>query len=323
MAIREHRSVWYENQTVYYMDQRRIPQQMVVKAAKTVDEVVEAIVTLAVRGAPAISLAGAYGLVLARDRGENLEESRRKLLSSRPTAVNLAWAIERMFWVVPEQFLSEARRIDEENEANDRLLARYGATLIQDGDVVLTHCHTGYLASGGYGTALGVLRMAFEEGKRFEVLVDETRPLLQGARLTAWELDQLGIPFHIITDSMAGHFMGQGRVQKVIVGADRVTAQGDVANKIGTYSLAVLARHHKIPFYVASPFSTLDVKILSGLEIPIEERSSIEVTRLVGRDDFPAYNPAFDVTPYQLIDAIITEKGIFQSPYHFHWEGTL
>jgi len=252
------------------------------------------------------------------------------LASTRPTAVNLFWAIERMRGLLSEleggeiddiraALVAEALAIYAEDIEINRKMGNFGASLLNDGDTVLTHCNAGALATAGYGTALGVIRAAFESGKRVSVLADETRPFLQGARLTAWELHKDGIPVTVITDNMAGSIMAKGEIQKIVVGADRIAANGDVANKIGTFSVAVLAWRHDIPFYVAAPLSTIDLSLSDGTLIPIEERSADEVTHIGDRrivpDGVPVRNPAFDVTPNSLVSAIITEKGIAEAPY--------
>ena len=260
--------------------------------------------TLAVRGAPAIGIAAAYAMALADDR----EAAGELLRSTRPTAVNLAWALERCRDA--EDPLEVARRLHREQHEADRAMAELGAELFGEGTRALTHCNTGALATGGIGTACGVLRVAWEQGRLAEVWVDETRPLLQGARLTAWELRQAGIPHRVVADSAAGSLMAQGRVDRVIVGADRIAANGDVANKVGTYPLAVLADRHGVPFYVAAPVSTIDPATPDGSAIPIEERDPAEV--VTGAD---AFNPAFDVTPAELITAIVTEAGVLEPPY--------
>ncbi len=266
---------------------------------------------MAVRGAPAIGLAAAYGLALA---GDGFEEAAAELVDTRPTAVNLRWAIERS----REAFaggglaavLELARRMEREQEAADRKLAQLGAERFAEGDRALTHCNTGPLATGGYGTAGGVLHAAWDAGRLSHVWVSETRPLLQGARLTAWELEHAGIPFRVVTDGSAGALMERGLVDRVVVGADRIAANGDVANKVGTYPLAALARRHGIPFYVAAPLSTLDPETPEGSGIPIEERDPSEVVA-----GAPALNLAFDVTPAELVSAIFTEAGALEPPY--------
>jgi methylthioribose-1-phosphate isomerase len=322
------------------IDQTRLPHETVLVACRTPEEVAQAITSMRVRGAPAIGVAAAYGMALGAQAHttvdpqtfvEDLERSANMLRSTRPTAVNLRWAIERMFArgrSVAEQsgvpaaraaLLILADEMAEEDVVTNRRIGAFGLDLVPVGANVLTHCNAGALATVDYGTALGVVRAAHDAGREIHVYVDETRPFLQGARLTAWELQQLGVPMTLITDSMAGHFMNRGQVDLVVVGADRVAANGDVANKIGTYSLAVLARENGVPFYVAAPISTIDLSIKSGAEIPIEERSSREVTEIAGASIAPAgvhaAHPAFDVTPARLVSAIITERGILRAPY--------
>src|SRR5213593_4111652 len=290
------------------LDQRRLPHEMVYVTCRTSHEVASAIAGMIVRGAPAIGVAAAFGMALAKKRGDDLAFAAMELRGARPTAVNLAWAVDRMLRA--EGKASEAEAIFEEDlEANHRI-GRFGAELLGASATVLTHCNAGALATAGYGTALGVVRAAIESGKRVAVFADETRPYLQGARLTAWELQQDGIDVTLITDNMSGHFFQQGTFAAVIVGADRIAANGDTANKIGTYSLAVLAQAHGLPFYVAAPFSTIDPSLPDGRAIPIEERDAREVQELGGQrlvpEGTPARNPAFDVTPAGLITAIIT-----------------
>jgi methylthioribose-1-phosphate isomerase len=319
------------------LDQTELPGRVAFRDCHTVEQLWDAIRRLQVRGAPAIGVAAAYGVVLGmRQVFEHtweaaLQQLRRitnHLASSRPTAVNLFWALERMEAVgtqasggfdlqrYRERLLAEARAIELDDKATCRAIGEHGASLIPDAAGVLTHCNAGSLATSGEGTALAVLYEASRQGKRFHVFVDETRPLLQGARLTAWELQQRALPCMLICDSMAGALMKAQRVQLVIVGADRIAANGDTANKIGTYSLAVLARHHDIPFYVAAPRSTFDSTLASGMEIPIEERAGEEITRGFGKATAPpgirTHNPAFDVTPASLISAIITERGLIR-----------
>ena len=327
---------WLGNK-VRILDQTRLPQQEVYLELDEHQTVASAIKRLSIRGAPAIGILGAYGMALGalKIRAESrddflkkLSEINRTLAATRPTARNLFWAIDRMQQVAeagdnPEQIkkalVDEAVNIHSEQIEADQKLSQFGAELIEDGFTILTHCNTGALATGGYGTALGIIKQAHEQGKRIKVLATETRPLLQGARLTAWELKKAAIPFKLITDSMAGYFMGQGEVDCVIVGADRIAANGYTANKIGTYTLAVLANAHGIPFYVAAPTSTIDMSLTSGYQIPIEERSPQEVTHIQGVAIAPegteVFNPAFDITPSQYITAIITEKGIIGKPY--------
>jgi methylthioribose-1-phosphate isomerase len=292
---------------VVLLDQRRLPDDVVEVRCSSPAEVAEAIRTMVVRGAPAIGIAAAYGMALASLRGEDLLEAERVLGASRPTAVNLPWALARMR---DEPTPERARALHEEEVERCRLMAAHAADLFAPGTRALTHCNAGGLATGGYGSALGALRTAAERGLLERVLVDETRPLLQGSRLTAWELEQAGIPHAVIADSAAGSMMARGEVDLVVTGADRIAANGDTANKIGTYSLAVLAAYHGIPFYVVAPSSTLDPGTPDGSAIPIEERDPAELT-----DRFPARNPAFDVTAAQLITAIVTENGVHRPPY--------
>jgi len=319
------------------IDQTQLPGKLVFLELRSYTEVVAAIKDMKVRGAPAIGVAAAYGIALG---AQNIKaENKAKFLSqfdqilqafsaARPTAVNLFRAIDRMKKVVEttgdvpktkQALINEAKKIHTDEEVAQERLSQLGAELIKDGATVLTHCNTGPLATAGYGTALGVIKAAAEQGKKIEVIATETRPLLQGARLTAWELMQENIPVTLITDSMAGYFMSRGKVNCVIVGADRIAANGDTANKIGTYTLAVLAKENGIPFYVAAPTSTIDLSLSSGAEIPIEERNPEEVTSIGGIRLAPkgvtAANPAFDVTPHRYVTAIITEKGIIRKPY--------
>ncbi len=292
---------------VVLLDQRRLPDEVVEVRCATAAEVADAIRDMVVRGAPAIGIAAAYGLALAALRGEELGEAERVLATSRPTAVNLPWALARMR---DDPTPERARLLHEEEVERCRRMAAHAAELFEPGTRALTHCNAGGLATGGYGSAVGALRAAAERGLLERVLVDETRPLLQGARLTAWELERAGIPHAVIADSAAGSLMARGEVDLVVTGADRIAANGDTANKIGTYSLAVLAAHHEIPFYVVAPSSTLDPDTPDGSGIPIEERDPAELT-----SRFPARNPAFDVTPAALIAAIITETGVHRAPY--------
>ncbi len=300
------------------IDQTRLPTELVEIECRTVEAVWEAIKQLRVRGAPAIGISAAYGVVVGLQTGRPLEEVIAYLASSRPTAVNLFWALERMKNAALQKrnLLAEARAIHEEDRAMCHAIGRYGADLLKSNSGVLTHCNAGGLATAEYGTALSVFFTAQDQGKRLHVFVDETRPLLQGARLTAWELAQRGIQATLICDNMAAQVMREGKVQAVVVGADRITANGDTANKIGTYSVAVLAHAHLIPFYVAAPTSTFDLSLPSGDLIPIEQRSSTEITHSFGKQTAPegidVYNPAFDVTPARLITAIITERGIIE-----------
>jgi methylthioribose-1-phosphate isomerase len=292
---------------VVLLDQRRLPHEVVEVRCASAAEVAEAIRAMVVRGAPAIGIAAAYGLALAALRGEDLAEAERVLAGSRPTAVNLPWALAEMRdGPTPER----ARALHEREVDRCRRMAAHAAGLFAPGTRALTHCNAGGLATGGYGSAVGALRAAWERGLLERVLVDETRPLLQGARLTAWELEQLAIPHAVVADSAAGSLMARGEVDLVVTGADRIAANGDTANKIGTYSLAVLAAHHRIPLYVVAPSSSVDPSALDGAGIPIEERDPAEVS-----DRFPARNPAFDVTPAGLIAAIVTERGVQRPPY--------
>ena len=305
--LQPHTIVRLEDDAVVVLDQRRLPDAEVDLRCATAAEVAEAIRTLAVRGAPAIGIAAAYGLALAAARGEDLLEAHAVLLSSRPTAVNLRWALDAMR---EDPSRERAERIHADEVERCRAMGAHGLELFPENARVLTHCNAGGLATGGYGTALGAIRAAFEAGRVEHVWVDETRPLLQGARLTAWELDALGIPHAVIPDGAAASFMARGEVDLVVTGADRIAANGDTANKIGTYSLAVLAAHHDLPLVVVAPTSTLDPATASGADIPIEERDPAEVTAR-----FPARNPAFDVTPAALVSAIVTERGVHRPPY--------
>ena len=301
-----------EDDRVVFLDQRRLPEEEVELECRSAAEVADAIRTLAVRGAPAIGIAAAYGYALAAARGDDLAEAAAVLLASRPTAVNLAWAITEVQRVGPDarELAERARAIHREEVERCRRMAEHAADLLGPRARALTHCNTGGLATGGYGTALGALRSAFARGLLEYVFVGETRPLLQGSRLTAWELERAGIPHGVIADSAAAAMMARGEVTHVLTGADRIAANGDTANKIGTYGLAVLAAHHGIPFYVVAPTSTVDLTTPTGDEIPIEERDSREVTTR-----FAARNPAFDVTPASLIAAIVTEQGVHPPPY--------
>jgi methylthioribose-1-phosphate isomerase len=296
-----------EDDRVVLLDQRRLPLEEVELDCRTAGEVAEAIRTLAVRGAPAIGVAAAYAYALAAAQGDDLAEADRVLRASRPTAVNLAWALDRMR---AEPTAERARQIHRDEVARCREMAVHAATLLEPGTRALTHCNAGGLATGGYGSAVGALIAAHEQGLLEHVWVDETRPLLQGARLTAWELEHAAIPHAVIADSAAASLMAAGDVDCVVTGADRIAANGDTANKIGTYALAVLARHHAIPMYVVAPSSTLDPETPDGASIPIEERDPAEITTR-----FPARNPAFDVTPAELITAIVTEAGVHRQPY--------
>jgi methylthioribose-1-phosphate isomerase len=307
---------WHGN-ALSLLDQRLLPREETWIECHTAQEVADAIRTMVVRGAPAIGVSAAYGMAMAANAGEDLQETAQLLKAARPTAVNLAWAVDRMLRA--DGALSEAERIHREDvEANMRM-GRHGAELLGERTTVLTHCNAGALATAGYGTALGVIRAAIEGGKHVAVFADETRPYLQGARLTAWELQRDGIDVTLITDNMSGHFFQQGKFDAVIVGADRIAANGDAANKIGTYTVAVLAHAHGVPFYIAAPVSTIDPDCPSGDQIPIEERSAEEVVSMNGARVAPegiqVRHPAFDVTPARLITAIITERGVMRPPY--------
>jgi methylthioribose-1-phosphate isomerase len=301
------RIVRLEHDAVVLLDQRRLPEEEVELRLGSANEVAEAIRTMAIRGAPAIGVAAAYGYALAAERGEDLALAYDALSSARPTAANLRWALEVMRG---DPSAERARAIHQTEVDRCRRLAAHAAELIEPGSRVLTHCNTGGLATGGYGTALGAIRTAWERGLVDHVWVGETRPRLQGARLTAWELESLGIPFSVIVDGAAASLMATGAVDCLLTGADRVAANGDTANKIGTYALAIASRHHGIPFYVVAPTSTLDASAASGDDIPIEERDPTEVS-----SRFPVRNPAFDVTPGELITAIVTEDGVHRAPY--------
>jgi methylthioribose-1-phosphate isomerase len=333
------RTVEWQDGKVRMIDQRQLPWDLVLVDYDNYADVAQAITNMVVRGAPAIGAAAAFGMALAayqfdaRNRRElvrYLEEAASFLKQARPTAVNLAWAVDRVMRVVNDEAwqrvadirretLRTAQLIADEDVRINQQMALNGAELIQDGDTILHHCNTGALAAVDWGTALGVVRMAHEQGKRIHVLLDETRPRLQGARLSAWELKQWGIPFHIIVDNAAGHYLRTGQVDIVLVGSDRTAANGDVANKIGTYKLAVVAKENGVPFYPVVPTSTIDLKLKSGDEIPIEERSGDEVRAPYGNalipDDYPVRNPAFDVTPHRYVTGIITENGIAYPPF--------
>jgi len=331
----------WTDQGVVMIDQRLLPAQEIYPVFKTYEEVAWAIKEMVIRGAPAIGIAAAMGVALgtrdaktedANELDQAFDQICDVIGSTRPTAVNLFWAIDRMrklYAVLRNQkapldeirsrLIAEAKRMHDEDVEINRAMGRHGAELIPDDATVLTHCNAGALATAGYGTTLGVVRAAVEAGKRVAVYADETRPFLQGARLTAWELNKDGIPVTLITDNMAGHFLKRGDIDCVVVGADRIAANGDVANKIGTYSVAVLAKENDIPFYVAAPISTLDLNIASGDLIPIEERNEREITHVkdvrLAPDGINIANPAFDVTPNRYITAIITERGVARPPY--------
>ena len=333
------RTIQWRDDTVVMIDQTRLPGEEIYNIYTDFQGVAEAIRGMIIRGAPAIGVAAAMGAALGaldldtQDSGEFLSRFQKictEIAAARPTAVNLFWALDRVQRVaqahanepvaaVKARLVAEAQTMLKEDDTTNRRMAQAGQVLIHNGQRVLTHCNTGALATGAYGTALGVLRAAWEAGKRFSVWVDETRPLLQGARLTTWELGKLGIPYTLIPDGAAATLMHQGKVDLVILGADRIAANGDTANKIGTYSVAVLAHHHGIPFYVAAPLSTFDFSIPDGDHIPVEERDAAEVTHLWGQAvapaGAPALNLAFDVTPNDLIAGIVTEKGIMEPPF--------
>jgi methylthioribose-1-phosphate isomerase len=331
------KTIEWKNDQVIMLDQRLLPHKEVTRVCRDYKEVAAAIRQMIIRGAPAIGVAAAMGVALgalksrARDFDQEFDEIVATLAKTRPTAVNLFWALERMRQVyfenrdrgietVKRLLKIEAQKIYKEDIAANKEMGKFGAELMADAKHVMTHCNAGALATAGYGTALGVIRALKESGKKFEVFVNETRPFLQGARLTAWELKKERIPATLITDNMAGYLMQMGRVDAVVVGCDRIAANGDVANKIGTYSIAVLARRHGIPFYVAGPTSSIDLNCPTGEDIPIEQRDPKEVSHIFGRALAPEginiFNPAFDVTPQELISAIITEKGVILPPYH-------
>jgi methylthioribose-1-phosphate isomerase len=324
---------------VRFIDQTKLPTEETYVTCKSYEEVADAIRTMIVRGAPAIGVAGAMGVALGiRDsRASNYTELKRDfnhicevLAATRPTAVNLFWGIRRM-WMkfeqlsgqpipqIKQELIAEAQGMLLEDIAANKAMGKHGAVLLPSSGGILTHCNAGALATCGYGTALGVIRAAVESGKKLHVFADETRPFLQGSRLTAWELMKDGIPTTVISDNMAGAMMQKGKIDAVIVGADRIAANGDVANKIGTYAVAVLAKEHGIPFYVAAPFSTVDLETADGSQIPIEQRAPREVTHLAGKqitpDGVSVENPAFDVTPHRYVTAIITERGVAREPY--------
>jgi len=333
------KTIEWKNNMVVMIDQRLLPNEEVYRTYMDFLDVAEAIREMVIRGAPAIGVAAAMGIALgaidikSKERKEFVKQFNHicnVMAHTRPTAVNLFWAIDRMKRIVKEnpklgadelkeRLVEEAKRIYEEDIEINRQMGRHGSKLIKNRATVLTHCNAGALATAGYGTALGVIRAAIEEGKKIKVFADETRPFLQGSRLTAWELMKDGIDTTLITDNMSGYIMKKGLIDAVIVGADRIAANGDVANKIGTYSVAVLAKEHKIPFYVAAPISTIDLKIKSGDSIPIEERDIREVTHIkdipIAPNAVKVKNPAFDVTPNRLVTAIITEKGIARKPF--------
>jgi len=333
------KTIEWKDGKVFLIDQRKLPLKYEIINCSTCQEVAEAIKKMKIRGAPAIGVAAAFGIALAAYSSkagiygefiQDMEKAKNCLALTRPTAVNLFWALERMMnlvnikkdvdlFTLKDIILQEAENIAREDIEINKTMGRYGASLIKNGDNILTHCNAGALATVGHGTALGVIRTAFKEGKNIHVYVDETRPVLQGARLTTWELIQEKIPFTLITDNMAGFLMCRKKVDLIVVGADCIARNGDVVNKIGTYSLSVLARENKVPFYVAAPISTIDMSLKSGEEIPIEERDPKEVTHILGKQIAPAgikvFNPAFDLTPNGYVEAIITEKGIIRKPF--------
>ena len=333
MAVR---TIQWNNNRVIMLDQRLLPHKEVYRVYKNYEGVAQAIRDMVIRGAPAIGVAAAMGVALGAARAQvktfdrNFERIILTLSKTRPTAVNLFWALERMrkvytanrsrgVDVVKRLLKDEAQAIYKEDIAANKQLGKFGAQMLRNARHLMTHCNAGALATAGYGTALGVMRALKEAGREFDVFVNETRPFLQGARLTAWELKKERIPATLITDSMAGYVMQTGKVDAVVVGCDRVAANGDVANKIGTYTIAVLAKRHGIPFYVAGPTSSIDLNCPSGKEIPIEQRDAKEVSHMFGKALAPkgikVFNPAFDVTSHDLISAIITEKGVIQPPY--------
>jgi methylthioribose-1-phosphate isomerase len=315
---------------VVMIDQTALPREERYVTCRNYREVAQAIKDMIIRGAPAIGVAAAMGVAIGVQEGADFETVCSTLAATRPTAVNLFWGIDRMKRLyaslsgspreeVVARIVEEAKRVRLEDIAICKAMGKNGAPLVPDGKTVLTHCNAGALATAGYGTALGVIRAAVESGKKIDVFADETRPFLQGARLTAWELQQDNIPTTLITDNMAGHFLRSGRIGCVVVGADRIAANGDVANKVGTYSVAVLARENNVPFYVAAPVSSLDLSLSSGDQIPIEQRAAAEVTHVFGvavaPDRIAVQNPAFDVTPARYVSAIVTERGVARAPY--------
>jgi methylthioribose-1-phosphate isomerase len=344
------RTVFWEENTLKMIDQRCLPASLEVLSIPTCHEVGKAIQNMTVRGAPAIGAAAAFGLALAAFDSQaqspkaffaDIKIAAKALKVARPTAANLSWALDRVLRVISDALeegnleelrnlvLEEAQRIADEDVKINKRMGQYGATLIEDGDTIIHHCNTGALAAVDWGTALGVIRTAHGQGKHVNVLVDETRPRLQGARLTAWELQQYGIPYEIISDNMAGHFLRTGQAQKVFFGADRIAANGDVANKIGTYMLALAANDNGVPVYSVAPISTIDLSLADGSLIPIEERDPEEVLgiqfhgELVTPQGAKARNPAFDVTPNRLITAIVTENGIIRQPFEENLRSTL
>ncbi len=329
-------TLYWEKRTLFLLDQLELPSKVLYKKCKVYSDVIKSIKNMIVRGAPAIGVCAAYGMVLAGIQASKLSPAEKirfikkvsqEMIQARPTAVNLKWAVERMFAFIekslklnPENFITSlenaAKEIYDEDIECNKTMGDFGARLLKKNSVVLTHCNAGALATAGYGTALGMIRTGYKNGKIKKVFVDETRPYLQGARLTAWELQQEKIPYTLITDNMAGYMMKTEKIDAVIVGADRIALNGDVANKIGTYSLSILAKYHKIPFYVVAPTSTIDFSILYGTKIKIEERSADEVIKINGKEIAPkgaqVRHPGFDITPASNITMIITEKGVFK-----------
>jgi methylthioribose-1-phosphate isomerase len=336
----QFKTIEWKKDRVRILDQRKLPQEVCYLDCRNASSVAKAILTMAIRGAPAIGVTAAMGIALAAKKVRSsdpriftkaIEKVCHEMRGTRPTAINLFWAVDRMKRVLDQipadgvektktNLIKEALKIYEEDLEINHKIGEVGKNFIRDGDGVLTHCNAGELATAGYGTALGLIYAAWAEKKRFQVFVDETRPLLQGSRLTAWELMQEKIPATVITDNMAGVLMSKGKIHLVLVGADRIARNGDTANKIGTYSLAILSKYHGIPFYVVAPTSTLDLFLASGSDIPIEERDVKEVTHFHGYPIAPkgvkGFNPAFDVTPHSLITAIVTEKGIIRKPFY-------
>ena len=334
------RTVEWDGGAVKMIDQRALPWKLEFVRLETAETVAESIQNMTVRGAPAIGASAGFGMALAARASkadaidalvEDLRKAAELLKAARPTAVNLAWAVDKLLDIATsgefsnpddlrDVLLQAAKRIADEDVAINRRIAQRGAALVQDGATILHHCNTGALATVDYGTALGVVRSAFELGKNIHVLLDETRPRLQGSRLSAWELDRLGVSYDIIPDTAAGYYMGQGEVDIILVGADRIAANGDVANKIGTYQLAIMAQAHGIPFYAVAPTSTIDLALSSGEQIPIEQRDPAEVTTPYGNPIVPAHfkarNPAFDVTPHRYLSGIVTENGIARPPFN-------
>ena len=335
--MNEIRPIQWSDGKLWLLDQTRLPLEQITLELDRYQQAIDAIRDMQVRGAPAIGVTAAYAMAMAaREIGatspdefmSQLEEAASRIAAARPTAVNLSWAVQRMVSLaksepdpltLPSRLLAEAQRVHQEDEEINRKMGGLGKDLLPDGGAVLTHCNTGALATTGFGTALGVIRAGWEAGKRFKVFNTETRPFLQGARLTSWEFQQLGIPATLIVDSAAGMLMRSGEISCVITGADRIAANGDTANKVGTYSLAVLAKENGIPFYIAAPTSTIDLDLATGDDIAIEERPSEEVTHFQGTptapEGVPAVNPAFDVTPHRYITGIVSEGGVSRPPY--------